>query len=293
MRWWPLVIVLGGCNQILGLGPTAESADLDGDGIPNDLDRCPTTADPLQEDNDGDGTGDACDLCPGVADNQHDEDKDGVGDVCDLCPGLRDPDQLDSDGDRVGDECEYDRVVVPTTQLSFDPFVTMSPSWTTTGTAWQLGTDEISVTASPGVNDPGLRNSALKISSPTFIVEVGFTATRELRLGDRLGVGVIDAQGNPLGCWLICDKSTSQLCGVIVLPKRSAMADDVVVSNPTRMLLRFIVYGSDPVCEVLHDAGLLEDDTGDTLNIPLPVDLTPVIYGMADVNITHFIAWKH
>src|SRR5205823_4492392 len=41
--------------------------DADGDGIPNNLDNCPFTANPDQADRDGDGIGDACDKCPMVA----------------------------------------------------------------------------------------------------------------------------------------------------------------------------------------------------------------------------------
>lgn len=40
--------------------------DLDQDGVPDEQDNCPTTANPDQKDSDGDGVGDACDQCPGT-----------------------------------------------------------------------------------------------------------------------------------------------------------------------------------------------------------------------------------
>jgi hypothetical protein len=42
-------------------------ADLDGDGILDDADNCPSVPNPDQVDVDGDGLGDLCDVCPGVA----------------------------------------------------------------------------------------------------------------------------------------------------------------------------------------------------------------------------------
>jgi len=58
--------------------------DLDGDGVPNDVDNCPLTFNPTQADADGDQ----------------------VGDICDNCPTVSNPDQLDTDGDGIGDACD-------------------------------------------------------------------------------------------------------------------------------------------------------------------------------------------
>ena len=51
--------------------------DTDGDGVPNDLDNCPTVPNPDQADSDGDAVGDACD---------GDTDADGDPDVTDCAP---------------------------------------------------------------------------------------------------------------------------------------------------------------------------------------------------------------
>lgn len=65
----------------------ATPADLDGDGIANAADNCPTTPNPNQYNEDGDSFGDACDPCPPVADNAPlDSDNDGVADACDPRP---------------------------------------------------------------------------------------------------------------------------------------------------------------------------------------------------------------
>ncbi len=53
---------------------TKKDNDADADGICDNIDNCPTTANSAQEDNDGDGQGDACD---------DDDDNDGIPDVDD------------------------------------------------------------------------------------------------------------------------------------------------------------------------------------------------------------------
>jgi hypothetical protein len=84
-----------------------QSGDLDGDGIANTLDNCPSVANPSQTDSDGDGIGDVCDNCPGMPNsNQRDDDGDGIGDVCDNCPAISNISQVDVDGDGRGDGCD-------------------------------------------------------------------------------------------------------------------------------------------------------------------------------------------
>jgi hypothetical protein len=70
--------------------------DDDEDGVPDDEDNCPQTANPGQEDNYGTEAGDACE----------DTDDDGHSDEVDNCPVAANPEQIDTDGNGVGDECD-------------------------------------------------------------------------------------------------------------------------------------------------------------------------------------------
>ena len=117
--------------------------DDDSDGIANQLDNCPLTANPDQLNTDGDSQGNACDTdddndtildtadnCPINANaDQADNDGDGIGNVCDdtpnppstddtdgdginnnldNCPSIANADQLNTDGDALGNACDPD-----------------------------------------------------------------------------------------------------------------------------------------------------------------------------------------
>ena len=93
--------------------------DMDGDGVEDGQDLCPTVFNPIrpmdggfQADFDGDGLGDVCDPCPLSLEGQDcpavdatDLDGDGFGDE-DNCPVVPNPDQADGDEDGHGDACD-------------------------------------------------------------------------------------------------------------------------------------------------------------------------------------------
>ena len=127
----------GGCGCVDGSilvnmtdrGKTYQFADdFDGDGIEDEFDNCPFTANVDQTlDADGDGVGDVCDNCvlvsnaPATGSAQPDLDQDGIGDACDddrdgdgvlndadNCPDVFNPSQVDTDGDGLGNACDDD-----------------------------------------------------------------------------------------------------------------------------------------------------------------------------------------
>ena len=82
--------------------------DSDSDGITNNLDNCPSTANADQLDTDADGVGDVCDNAPNTPNaDQTDTDGDGIGDVEDAFP-LDATEWLDTDADGIGDNADMD-----------------------------------------------------------------------------------------------------------------------------------------------------------------------------------------
>ena len=95
---------LSSSNWVIVPGVSAANAqtnnDIDGDGIINAQDNCPSISNPDQKDTDGDGIGDACEA------SVTDTDGDGVPDASDNCPLVANSNQQDIDGDGIGDACE-------------------------------------------------------------------------------------------------------------------------------------------------------------------------------------------
>lgn len=99
-----------GPGQVVGPnGACGPAEDMDGDGVADASDNCPTIANAGQSDGDADGLGDACDACPAGADTDHD----GVCDAIDNCVSVSNADQSDVDGNSAGDLCDEQRLAAP------------------------------------------------------------------------------------------------------------------------------------------------------------------------------------
>jgi Cytochrome P450/Thrombospondin type 3 repeat len=77
--------------------PADPGDDWDADGVADELDNCPDSFNPAQQDADANGRGDACDPA--------DTDYDGWNDSVDNCPSDYNPGQEDGDGDGRADAC--------------------------------------------------------------------------------------------------------------------------------------------------------------------------------------------
>lgn len=84
--------------MILVKAHSTPSFDIDGDGVEDELDNCPSTANPKQDDSDSDRVGDVCDT---------DDDNDGVVDTEDVFP-LNPDEWLDTDMDGTGNNADID-----------------------------------------------------------------------------------------------------------------------------------------------------------------------------------------
>lgn len=123
-EYWTVPITVG-LHVPLGPPPKIPTYDDDGDGVPNNRDKCPNTppgvkvdAEGCPLDSDGDGVPDHLDKCPGTPPGVKvnadgcplDSDGDGIPDTIDKCPDTpkgvivnADGCPLDSDGDGVPD----------------------------------------------------------------------------------------------------------------------------------------------------------------------------------------------
>jgi putative cell wall-binding protein len=110
-----------------------EDPDNDDDGVLDEVDNCPSTANANQADQDDDDIGDACDP---------DRDGDGVPNGDDNCPVNSDPGQQDADGDDIGDVCDANDDDGPTGDLDDDEIDNADDNCPTTSNPGQENADD-------------------------------------------------------------------------------------------------------------------------------------------------------
>lgn len=130
---------------------SAESADLDRDGIGDNADSDAdgdgladvNDPDPTKKDTDGDGVRDGADALPTDPTEYLDSDHDGVGNKADNCKFVANANQLDTDQDGMGNACDSDddNDTVLDTEDAFPLDPNASVATDADGDGWPLGQD--------------------------------------------------------------------------------------------------------------------------------------------------------
>jgi hypothetical protein len=223
MRALVALLAVAGCNQAFDLRATvsvdASAADVDGDGVADTVDNCPTLVNVDQANGDGDGFGDACDACPVTASSSsHDEDRDQAGDDCDLCPGVADF-GLDEDGDGVGDLCDpNDKMTMPNRHLRFESFLAIPPEWMPDATPWSVVGDAIAPDAVLAPTDRGLQNTVLTTPAGSWAATIGLDSHSRWDASDSYSISAISAS-HRIDCKVSCitDQTGTRCLGNVVV----------------------------------------------------------------------------
>jgi hypothetical protein len=242
------------------LGPPVDPDDVDGDGILNDADICPSSYDP----------------------EQHDEDGDGIGDACDVCPTIADPDQADTGelgnhqfGDRIGDACDPRFNRDGDRAIRFDPFASdTSARWT--GAGFTIDLDAAHATADARFRNPqAVQGDGLFVQlHVTSLVWNAVGRVEAVVDGDGLGSGLTcavvrdtDGDGN--------DEIEATEIGV-TLPTSISLGRSVTADVT---ITAWRVIGPDRtgtfLCRVRHGSGL---DREIQLDLPEPFPSGPYAF---------------
>lgn len=284
MRAVLLALCLAGCNQVFDLEQTiaidADLADVDGDGVVDSTDNCPTLANADQANSDGDAFGDACDTCPVLASSSsHDEDRDHLGDDCDPCPGAPDF-GVDTDGDGIGDLCDLQSAgVVANHRMAFDPFVAPSTAWFTDTVMWSQSADAIAPETALPAGDSGLRNTQITTAPGVWWATAGFESRTHWDEPDSFSIIAADAS-HRLECKVSCvfdAPSNALYCAASANLDGVEQVSNSFTPRPSLRLTMLVNTLGYPVCYFADDFTVTIQGVSNTSGMALSVTANPRI----------------
>ena len=190
------MVVLSGCDRLFAINtiPAGGSGDA-GSGSPGDLD--------------GDGVPDDLDDCPSVPNtDQLDFDHDGVGDACDNGPLDPNPAQADADLDQVGDACDPHSTMATDCLVLLDTFrdpTTFAVNWVQYSAGSATTTFEpmpggVTITPGQGNNAAIVATVAGSVLLGAFDVEIRGAATLAANTDAAYAVTLMSNASNGLAC---------------------------------------------------------------------------------------------
>ena len=228
-------------------------SDLDGDGIIDTEDICPTIANPGQEDSDGNGEGDACqdtdgdgvldkdDICPIIVNpGQEDSDGNGIGDVCedtdgdgvsdtdDNCPLVANPGQEDLNNNNIGDVCEFGPVAVANTLTVNEDATLISTNVISNDTEQDGDTLSLTAVSTDGTGTVAVNSDGLSVDY-TPAADFNGTETITYTVSD----GALSANGTFTITVTAVNDAPVAVANTLTVDEDSSISNTDVIANDT------------------------------------------------------------
>ena len=228
-------------------------SDLDGDGIIDTEDICPTIANPGQEDSDGNGEGDACqdtdgdgvldkdDICPIIVNpGQEDSDGNGIGDVCedtdgdgvsdtdDNCPLVANPGQEDLNNNNIGDVCEFGPVAVANTLTVNEDATLISTNVISNDTEQDGDTLSLTAVSTDGTGTVAVNSDGLSVD---YTPAANFNGTETITY--TVSDGALSANGTFTITVTAVNDAPVAVANTLTVDEDSSISNTDVIANDT------------------------------------------------------------